>query len=284
MYSYINASDANKENVYKAFIKGFSDYMIRFEMAEEDFFSRFFGPDGNALELSYVAFYHEEPVGVVLGGIRVFDGVKTMRCGALSVVPEHRGMGVSDRLLELHTETARENGCRQLFLEVIRGNDRAVAFYEKKGYEKIYDLHYYTLDKADFYERPKNAGTYDLKEISFSDVLFLKDHFSDIHFNWQTDLCAMEKTEDLFYYGAYDEEKLKGVVAYRNTGKIFLLWVEERHRNQHVGTTLIRKAIEMVPSPKMHISFSNHAGLHGFVRSFGFNKDELSQYEMYKLL
>jgi len=284
MYRYINASETDRENVYKAFIKGFSDYMIRFEMNQEDFFSRFFGPDGNELDLSFVAFSGDEPVGVVLGGIRDFDGVKTMRCGALSIVPEHRGKGVSDRLLELHIETAKDRGCRQLFLEVIRGNDRAVAFYEKKGYEKIYDLHYYTLDKSDFSGNLSSVGYAELKEMSFADLHSLKEQFSDIHLNWQTDFQAMEKMNDIRYCGAYEGQLLKGVVAFRDTGKIYLIWVDRRSRKRHLGSLLMNKAIEMTDSPKMHISFSNHAGLSGFVKRCGFMKDELSQYEMYRLL
>lgn len=284
MYRYINASETDRENVYKAFIRGFSDYMIRFDMNQEDFFRRFFGPDGNELALSFVALSGNEPVGVVLGGIRDFDGVKTMRCGALSIVPEHRGKGVSDRLLELHLETAKDRGCRQLFLEVIRGNDRAVAFYEKKGYEKIYDLHYYTLDKSHFSGNLSSAGAAELKEMSFSDVHSLKEQFSDIHLNWQTDFQAMEKMNDIRYYGAYEGQLLKGVVAFRDTGKIYLIWVDRKSRSRHLGSLLMKKAIDKTDSPKMHISFSNHAGLSGFVKSSGFVRDELSQFEMYRLL
>lgn len=284
MYRYINAQETDRENVYRAFIKGFSDYMIRFEMNMDDFFSRFFGPDGNQLELSFLAFDDEEPIGVVLGGVRVFDGIKTMRCGALSVAPEHRGKGISDELFRLHIESAKDKGCRQLFLEVIRGNDRAVAFYEKKGYEKIYDLHYYTLNKSGYAGKMSSSENTVVKEISFSDVLRIKERFKDIHLNWQTDFEAMGKMSDIRYYGTYEGQTLKGALAFKDTGKIYLIWVEPEFRNRKLGSVLLHKAIEMTGSPEMHISFSNHAGLYGFVKSSGFIKDDLSQYEMYRLL
>ena len=50
-----------------------------------------------------------------------------MRCGTLAVHPNYRGVGVSQKLFELHKE-ALQNECKQLFLEVIVGNDRAIRF------------------------------------------------------------------------------------------------------------------------------------------------------------
>ena len=35
-----------------------------------------------------------------------------------------------------------------MFLEVIVGNDRAISFYRKKGYEKVYNLFYYYHNKT----------------------------------------------------------------------------------------------------------------------------------------
>ena len=53
--------------------------------------------------------------------------------------------GVSKELFWLHHQEAVDRGCRQLYLEVIQGNDRAIAFYNHHGYQRLYDLSYYTL-------------------------------------------------------------------------------------------------------------------------------------------
>jgi hypothetical protein len=98
MYTYFKAEETSKEKLYEAFQKGFSDYMIRFEMTQEESFTRFFGADGNELACSYVAFHGENPIGLVLGGIKEFDGVRTMGCGTLCINRTHRGLGVSDEL------------------------------------------------------------------------------------------------------------------------------------------------------------------------------------------
>ncbi len=285
MYKYFKAEETSKEKIYEAFQKGFSDYIIRFEMTQEEFFSRLFGSDGNEMSCSYVAFQGENPIGLVLGGIKQFGGVKTMRCGTLCIDPPHRGQGVSDALFSLHEMNAIENGCSQLFLEVIKGNDRAISFYEKKGYIKIYDMKYYSMKKKDLGYAPQNRRSdYSIREISYGDLIGLEKFLKDVHLNWQTDFKAMRKIEGIKYIGLYHREELIGTSAYRDSGKIFFIWVEPEARLQSAGTSILDYIAKDVSSEALYISFSNHMGLSGFVRKKGFIEDDLSQHEMVKLL
>jgi len=285
MYTYLKAEETSKEKIYEAFQKGFSDYMIRFEMTQEEFFSRFFGSDGNEIACSFVAFNGENPIGLVLGGIKKFDGVRTMRCGTLCIDPSHRGQGVSDELFSLHEKNAVDNGCRQLFLEVIKGNDRAVSFYQKKGYIKIYDMKYYTLEKKKLgHAARNNLPKFSIREMTYEDLTVFEKYLKDVHLNWQTDFQAMMKIEGIKYRGIYQEEKLIGASAYRDSGKIFFIWVDPEFRLLSAGTSLLQYIARDVSSEALYISFSNHMGLSGFVHRNGFMEDDLSQYEMIKLL
>lgn len=285
MYTYLKAEETSKEKIHEAFQKGFSDYMIRFEMTQEEFFSRFFGSDGNDLSCSYVAFDGENPIGLVLGGIKEFDGVRTMRCGTLCIDPSHRGLGATDELFSLHEKNAIENGCSQLFLEVIKGNDRAVSFYKKKGYMKIYDMKYYTMVKKGLDHSVQDAHPeFSIREISYEDFIGLKKFLKDVHLNWQTDFQAMKEIEGIKYLGIYQDEKLIGAGAYRDSGKIFFIWVDPEFRLQSAGTSLLGYIAKDVSGEALYISFSNHMGLSGFVHRKGFAEDDLSQHEMVKLL
>lgn len=285
MYIHKRADQVEKEQIFEAFQKGFSDYLIKFEMTQGEFFHRFFGTDGNELSLSYLAFDEERPVGVILGGIKAFDGVRTMRCGTLCVIPEYRGKGVSDCLLDLHIGSARENQCAQLFLEVIKGNDRAVSFYEKNGYERVYDLKYYTLDRQDFLRQELEAeASYPVKEMTLKEALALRPRFSDLHLNWQSDFEVLEKSSDVILHGVYDGEDPAGFIAFKENGRIMLLWVDGPYRNQGLGRKLLRNTAQSVTGDKLHMSFSNHASLRGFVKKAGFTEERLSQFEMYRTL
>lgn len=285
MFIYKRADQVGKEQVFEAFQKGFADYLIKFEMTQEVFFHRFFGIDGNDLSLSYVAFDEDRPMGLILGGIKEFDGVRTMRCGTLCIIPEYRGKGVSSGLLDLHIGSARENHCAQLFLEVINGNDRAVSFYEKNGYERVYDLKYYTLDRQAFLrEELETDASYPVREMELKEALALRSRFTDLHLNWQADFDVLEKSSDVILLGAYHGEDLAGFMAFKENGRIVLLWVDAPYRNRGLGRRLLSHAAQKVNVEKLHISFSNHGPLSGFVKKTGFTEDQLSQYEMYRFL
>ncbi|KAI1698737.1 acetyltransferase (GNAT) family domain-containing protein [Ditylenchus destructor] len=53
------------------------------------------------------------------------------------VLPEYRGMGIGQRLMDEAIATLKEFGCRALFVTVIETNP-AVGFYEKNGF-KVYE-------------------------------------------------------------------------------------------------------------------------------------------------
>ncbi|MDE7546259.1 GNAT family N-acetyltransferase, partial [Bacillus cereus] len=187
MIQYKRCSEVNIDLVYEAFKDGFSDYIIKMEVSKEDFIKRFFGAEGNSLEHSFLSLEGDKPVGVILGGIKVYENIKTMRCGTLAVHPEFRGIGVSQKLFELHKEEALQNECKQLFLEVIVGNDRAIRFYNKLGYEKVYDLSYYNLKDMTKIMLKECKGI-EVKQLEFVAFKVEIQKWLHFHINWQNDM------------------------------------------------------------------------------------------------
>lgn len=57
--------------------------------------------------------------------------------GNLYAAPGYRGSGLADRLLERGLQYAREEGCVELVLGVELANDRARAYYRKRGFEPL---------------------------------------------------------------------------------------------------------------------------------------------------
>ena len=64
-----------------------------------------------------------------------FDRPDRLVVGELYVAAPYRGTGLADRLLERATADAREQDCGELRLDVDVDNERALAFYEKQGFE-----------------------------------------------------------------------------------------------------------------------------------------------------
>ncbi|QNV59609.1 hypothetical protein GMA19_04826 [Paenibacillus polymyxa E681] len=104
MITYMRCNDASMEHIFQAFLLGFWDYSIRLTTVQDDFAARFFGPEGNTRNYSFLAMDEDQPIGLILGGVRQFDGYKTMRYGTLCVAPAYRGQGISNKLLELHKQ------------------------------------------------------------------------------------------------------------------------------------------------------------------------------------
>ncbi|MFS8541380.1 MAG: GNAT family N-acetyltransferase [Tissierellales bacterium] len=286
MIIYKNCSQVELDKIYDAFNVGFSDYIIKFEISKEEFESRFFGLEGNSLEHSFIALDGEKPVGLMLGGIKEYEGTKTLRCGGMCVHPDYRGKGVSKRLFELHKQLAIDNNCKQLFLEVIVGNDRAINFYKKMGYKKVYDLNYYTYE-GDIEVDEYAFKALDIRRIPFDLVKTLSKQLKDVHINWQNDFDYMEKVKGLVCYGVYASSELIGALCIRPIdaiGNIHFMWVEPSKRHKGIAKSMLKKAIRDLDLKRLSISFPNNASLHGFVEHNHFEKLSISQYEMYLTL
>jgi len=283
MIAYRRCTETNEDTIFEAFQAGFSDYMVKIEMTKDLFIKHFFGPEGNRQEYSFIAVDDAKPVGLVLGGVKVYEGVKTLRCGALCVHPDYRGTEVSGKLFNLHRETALENKCRQMFLEVIAGNDRAINFYRKKGYEKVYDLVYYSHNNP---SEINNAMPADItiKRMDFDSLRKLSVKTRDIHINWQNDFDYIGQINDQVHYGVFQDSNLTGALSIHPKGRINFIWVDPEFRNKGIGKSLVSHAVRELNPGRLTVSFPNNAALMGFVKHLNFVKDPISQYEMYVTL
>ncbi len=300
MIHYKMATEVAPELIFAAFNAGFVDYIIKIELSQEDFFKRFFGPEGNAMALSTVAFDDEIPIGLCLGGIRDFDGgAKTLRCGGLCVAPDFRGKGVSLELMKAHVAIAREKHCQQVMLEVIGGNDRAIQFYEKIGYHKIYRLDYYTLNREDFNIKAKRVSILDepasdvpaskeqstIRELKLDDLKGLKSELSHYHISWQCSLEYAAQVEGIRCHALFRGDRIESFIitsgVSKKAGRIFTVWTRPEARFMGYASQLVHHVFELTAYEKIAINFSNSASLKGFVNALGFGKQEIYQYEMY---
>jgi ribosomal protein S18 acetylase RimI-like enzyme len=65
----------------------------------------------------------------------VFDRPDRLVVGDVYVREGYRGTGLADGLVDRAAERARDAGCAELALDVDVDNDRAIAFYERLGFE-----------------------------------------------------------------------------------------------------------------------------------------------------
>lgn len=270
-------------DAYAAFSLGFSDYLLPVNITEQAFIAHFFGPEGNDAALSFLAYDGDTPAGLCLGGIRMYDGVKTMRCGTLCVAPDARALGVGRALLERHMAAAREAGCARLFLEVLTNNGRAIHFYQTAGYKRIHDLHYYSSPTP---QPAPEVPTVDLRTLGQEDWRAYRDSLGNIHVNWQNEPVCFEKAapEALTVLGAYGYGELLGMAAATAQGKICFLYVEPEARRRGIARSLLAEAARRTGAAKLSLCFTDDTLPESFLFSCGFHADAVAQYEMERIL
>ncbi|WP_068779425.1 GNAT family N-acetyltransferase [Paenibacillus sp. GM2] len=289
MLQYYRGTEQDRKVLFSAFQAGFVDYVVKLDLTMEQFFAHLFDQEGNAREHSFVAMSGSEAVGIILGGIKLYEGIRTMRCGALAVRPDLRGHGISKELLRLHHQEAVDQGCRQLYLEVIQGNDRAIAFYNRHGYQRLYDLSYYTLTNlsgltAATQMEASGHGMANIAQLDshrFVEAVQGREYF---HLNWQNDLDYICRSDKYVFYGALIKGNPAAVMAITRQGRISLLMVDKNERGRGIAPMLLNSAVRELALTRLQISFSNNAGLHGFLQHLGFQRDPIQQYEMYRFL
>lgn len=85
---------------------------------------------------SIICYVDDKPAGL----INCFEAFSTFKCKPLinihdvAVLPDYRGLGISQRMLSKVEEIAREKGCCKLTLEVLEGNNTAKNAYLKYGF------------------------------------------------------------------------------------------------------------------------------------------------------
>ena len=270
------------QDIYKGFKFGYSDYPVPMTLSIKEFEKRFFGSEGNNIEHSYIAYEDNEPIGLAFGGIRYFDNIKTMRCGTLCVGPEYRGKQISNQLMDLHFKEARQENCRQLFLEVIKTNERAINFYKKLGYYQVYSLKYYKINanfiNLNYYEK------YDIEEADFNEISEYRKSHKDIHINWQNEIASFADSKEHVFYIMKEKEKNIGYIAMSPTGKIEQLFIELEYRHKGAGSKLIEIAKNKLCVEAVSACFSSNSQFEGFLKKKGFEKLDIEQYEMYYTL
>lgn len=113
----------------------FADYIVPMRSSKE-FFLDFQRSVGGGLSNLIVAMDGDKVIGYVNP---IMDGSEAW-VGGVGVVPERRGEGHGRSLMLAAEELARARGVKEMTLEVIQGNDKAIAMYWGLGYRdsKIY--------------------------------------------------------------------------------------------------------------------------------------------------
>lgn len=284
MYEIKNCKNIEDEIIYDVFKEGFSDYLIKMSMSQDTFIDKFFGREGNVKEYSFIAYDEEKPVGLILAGLKKGEKFKTLRCGAMCVIPDSRNNGIGAMLLESYEKKAKILECKQLALEVITSNVEAVKLYEEHGFEKIYDLTYRKFQVGDFkvkYKSEYKKAQSKVSPITYDELYGLHGK-EESHLPWQSEFHYF-KEENCRFYGLFDFGELVAGLAI-NEEKIYYLFVMKDYRLKGFAIALLMNGIGRMEDVELGFSYSNNHLVHLFANHVGMTLEPIKQFELYKAI
>ena len=86
----------------------------------------------------FIACQNDQAIGIAVcfRGFSTFAARPLINVHDLAVLPQHRGKGIGQKLLEAVERKARSLGCCKLTLEVQENNRRARKVYQTAGYDQ----------------------------------------------------------------------------------------------------------------------------------------------------
>lgn len=225
------SSDVIRDTLNKAF----RDYIIPFQLNEEQFASKLVNEDID-LTLSAGAFEGGQLVGFILHGIRNRDGQTVVYNGATGIIPAYRGNRLTEKMYDFIQKILRSHEVDMLLLEVIEGNVAAQKCYERVGFQQSRYLRTYRGPV------PEYQHSYDIQELPEPDRDYLAT-FWDILPSWQNESIVFQKPHTGITLGAFDHSELVGYLQLNPvTKRLPQIAVKPSHRRQGIGRALMSYA------------------------------------------
>ncbi|MGG3571466.1 GNAT family N-acetyltransferase [Bacillus gobiensis] len=221
-------SECPLSDAVSAWNKGFEDYFSSSQMTVEQFTHRL-GKEDLSPSYSFVAYCEEEPVGLILNGIKMMNGKKWAWNGGTSVAPSHRKSGVASKLMKESMDVYEREGVEIASLEAFSVNEKAIRLYEKYGYKIIDHLLFLELKgrrKEDLFQ-DANKNAYSIEYGLPKDIGKLKLYNDSVP--WQTQwqhirdgesLVVKDSSENVLGYALYrrvfnGEGNLQSIILYQ---------------------------------------------------------------------
>lgn len=146
---------------------GFKGYFFDMTMTTEKFMARM-ASEGLSDEISVVAYWNDKPVGLIVNGIREFQGELIGWNGGTAVDKDYRGKGIGRRMLEATLDILEEKNVKVSTLEAISENMGAIALYQSLGYDIIDHLE--CLEKKEGQIPVVSSNIFQMKRVSLEEV------------------------------------------------------------------------------------------------------------------
>lgn len=269
--------------LHAALLEAFSDYIVPFQLTVAQFKNHI---AVNAVDInnSVGAFCDGKMVGFTLNGFGSWSDKSTVYDAGTGVVPGFRGKGIGAEIFEFMTPVLKHNGARQILLEVIAKNEKAVRLYRRLGFEETRRLLLFERQKSFDCNLKKD---FVVRKITEPDWKTLKN-FWDGNTSWQNSIEAIRRgLAQKTILGAFRREECIGYgVVFPKSASIAQLAVDKNYRRSGVASLILsemQKAVEKNKPLRLANVDENLKCAVEFLKNRNFS-ETLSQFEMIKTL
>ncbi|MDF2988382.1 MAG: acetyltransferase, family, partial [Eubacterium sp.] len=280
MISYKTLENTAIETLHETFVNAFSDYQVKMDLPLWKF-QNMLERRGFIPEISLGAFKEDVLAGIILNGLRTWNGRPAVYDLGTGVMPEYRKQGITSCMLTNIKKILKERNIEQYLLEVIQTNTSAFNLYRKQGFSIVRGLDCFRLDKGSF----SSTVTYETEHISSIEDSIWEElkNFWDFIPSWQNSIDSINAVKDLFIYSIVKfEGKIVGYgIIDRKSGDLVQLAVHKAHRHKGIGRSIAADLInstEAKAAAALNIDHASTAVI-SFLHSLGF-EGSVNQYEM----
>ena len=275
-YRLLSATDSIA--LYECFLKAFSDYQVDMGITQQQFEERLLR-DGVKLEISAGAFDENRMIAFCLNAPGTWQGKATAYDAGTGVIPAYRRQGIAKELFAFMVPLLKEAGLNQYLLEVLTGNESAVALYRKLGFVEARLLAVFRKkEPVAALDEPDGVSIRRVEQPSWA----LFKSFWDGYPSWQNSIDAVERVaDDRIIVATYVSGECVGYgVVFQPAASLMQLAVAPAHRRQGIGSRIL-SALQREVSESLKVNNVDEE-MKGALRFFEANgyKMILEQYEM----
>ena len=281
MITYRLLAAADSAKLFECFLEAFSDYQVGMRVSREEFEERVVR-DGVRLEISAGAFDESRMVGFYMNALGEWQSKPTAYDAGTGVIPAYRRQGIAEELFAFMVPHLKGLSVRQYLLEVLTGNERAVALYRKLGFVETRRLAVFRRSVPLF----SNDSGAEIRRVDEPKWELFKSLW-DGDPSWQNSIDAVERVaNDRVVVCAYVDETCVGYgVAFKPWASLMQLAVAPAHRRKGFGSrilSVLQREVSETDSLKVSNIDEELKGALAFYEANGF-KMVLEQFEMVKV-
>lgn len=268
-FSIVAASNYSLPDLARFLNRGFEDYFVPIQF-NTDAFLNMLRKDGVDLTTSRVLTVSNQPCGIALIARRGW----TSRLAAMGVTKEIRGKGFGSLFMEEMIKEARQRGDHQMVLEVIEQNEPAVRLYRKSGFQTVRRL--VGFIQNDSRENEKN----DLHQMDLCEMGRLVSQYGLADLPWQLSGESIAQMNPPVR--AYCKGQAYIVISNPDVEHVVIwsLLVEKAARGNGLGTDMLKRVMANHAGRKWHVPAVLPEELSKVFERAGFEREELSQWQM----